>query len=74
MMKIPVVFTPDDERFLRRNLRFHFERIISSAMEENSVTVPNLWLRPVDRERKNESVNAAVQLPSTACSLTRRKR
>jgi hypothetical protein len=37
---IPVVFTPDSEPCLGRNLLFHFDQIISSAMEQNSKTAP----------------------------------
>ena len=37
---IPVVFTPDNEPYLGRNLRFHFVQIISSAMEQNAATAP----------------------------------
>jgi hypothetical protein len=37
---IPVVFTPDNEPYLGRNLLFHFDQIISSAMEQNAVTAP----------------------------------
>lgn len=37
---MPIVFTPDNEPYLGRNLLFHFDQIISSAMEQNSVTAP----------------------------------
>ncbi len=37
---IPVVFTPDNEPYLGRNLLLHFDQIISSAMEQNAVTAP----------------------------------
>lgn len=36
----PVVFTPDNEPYLGRNLLFHFDQIICSAMEQNTVTAP----------------------------------
>ena len=35
---IPVVFTPENEPYLGRQLLFHFDRLISSAMEQNAVT------------------------------------
>lgn len=35
-----VVFTPDNEPYLGRNLLFHFDQIISSAMEQNAATAP----------------------------------
>lgn len=37
---MPIVFTPDNEPYLGRNLLFHFDQIISSAMEQNAVTAP----------------------------------
>lgn len=36
----PVVFTPDNEPYLGRNLLFHFDQLISSVMEQNAVTAP----------------------------------
>lgn len=36
----PVVFTPDNEPYLGRNLLFHFDQIICSAMEQNAATAP----------------------------------
>lgn len=37
---MPVVFTPDNEPYLGRNLLFDFDQIISSAMEQNAATAP----------------------------------
>jgi len=37
---MPIVFTPDNEPYLGRNLLFHFDQIISSAMEQNALTAP----------------------------------
>ncbi len=37
---IPVIFTPDNEPYLGRELLFHFDQLISSAMEQNAVTAP----------------------------------
>ena len=36
----PVVFTPDNEPYLGRTLLFHFDQLIRSAMEQNTVTAP----------------------------------
>jgi hypothetical protein len=36
----PIVFTPDNEPYLGRKLLFHFDQLISSAMEQNTVTAP----------------------------------
>ena len=33
---IPVIYTPDNEPYLGRKLLFHFDQIISSAMEQNA--------------------------------------
>jgi hypothetical protein len=35
-----VIFTPDDEPYLGRELLFHFDQIISAAMEQNSRILP----------------------------------
>ena len=37
----PVAFTPDNEPYLGRKLLFHFDQLISSAMEQNAVTAPS---------------------------------
>lgn len=37
---IPIVFTPDNEPYLGRTLLFHFDQLISSAMEQNADTAP----------------------------------
>lgn len=48
----PVVFTPDNEPYLGRHLVFHFDQIISSAMEQNAVTAPTSHSRPLtDHQR-----------------------
>lgn len=36
----PVVFTPDNEPYLGRQLLFHFDQLISSTMEQNALTAP----------------------------------
>jgi hypothetical protein len=42
---MPVVFTPDNEPYLGRNLLFHFAQIISSAMEQNDAMEPQSYGR-----------------------------
>jgi hypothetical protein len=37
---MPVIFTPDNEPYLGRKLLFHFDQLISSAMEQNAATAP----------------------------------
>jgi hypothetical protein len=44
---MPIVFTPENEPYLGRNLLCHFDQIISSAMEQNSVTAPSSHGRPL---------------------------
>jgi hypothetical protein len=38
--EMPVVFTPDNEPYLGRTLLFHFDQLISSALEQNATTAP----------------------------------
>ena len=37
---IPIVFTPDNEPYLGRELLVHFDQLICSAMEQNAATAP----------------------------------
>jgi hypothetical protein len=49
---MPVVFMPDNEPYLGRNLLFHFDRLIGSVMEQNSVIAPTTHGRPLtDHQR-----------------------
>ena len=49
---IPVVFTADNEPYLGRYLLFHFDQIISSAMDQNAVTAPTSHSRALtDHQR-----------------------
>lgn len=61
---MPVVFTPGNEPYLGRNLLFHFDQIISSAMEQNSVTAPTSHGRPL-----TDHQHAACQLIPQALSI-----
>lgn len=62
---MPVVFTPDNEPYLGRNLLFHYDQIISSVMEQNSVTAPTTHGRPLtDHQRM------ACQVIPQALSIT----
>jgi len=36
----PLVFTPDDEPYLGRELLYHFDQAISACMERNARTAP----------------------------------
>lgn len=36
----PIIYTPDDEPYLGRELLYHFDQIICSAMEQNNKTAP----------------------------------
>ncbi len=61
---IPVVFTPDNEPYLGRDLLFHFDRILSSAMEQNSITAPTSHGRSLTDQQ-----HAACQLIPQALSI-----
>ncbi len=49
---MPVVFTPDNEPYLGRNLLFHFDQIISSAMEQNAATAPQSYGRALTAQQR----------------------
>jgi hypothetical protein len=62
---MPVVFTPDNEPYLGRTLLFHFDQIISSAMEQNALTAPTSHGRQLtDHQRM------ACQVIPQALSIT----
>lgn len=61
----PIVFTPDNEPYLGRQLLFHFDQLISSAMEQNSVTAPTSHGRTL-----SDSQNMASQVIAQALSIT----
>jgi hypothetical protein len=47
-----IIFTPDDEPYLGRELLFHYDQLISAAMKQNSTTAPtthNLNLTDLQR-------------------------
>lgn len=50
--EMPVVFTPDNEPYLGRNLLFHFDQLISSAMEQNAATAPKSHDRALTDHQK----------------------
>jgi len=50
--EMPVVFTPDNEPYLGRNLLFHFDQLISAAMAQNAVTAPKSHGRPLTDHQK----------------------
>ncbi|MBN2148390.1 MAG: hypothetical protein JW726_13460 [Anaerolineales bacterium] len=62
---IPIVFTPDNEPYLGRNLLFHLDQIISSAMEQNSVAAPTSHGASL-----TDHQHAACLLISQALSIT----
>nr|MBN2278779.1 hypothetical protein [candidate division Zixibacteria bacterium] len=49
---IPVVFTPDNEPYLGRNLLYHFDLIIASLMEQNADTAPQTHFSKLTDEQK----------------------
>lgn len=62
---IPIVFTPDNEPYLGRPLLFHFDQLISSAMEQNLVTAPKSHGRIL-----TDHQNMACQVIAQAISIT----
>ena len=48
----PVIFTPDNEPYLGRELLFHFDQLISSAMEQNAVTAPTSHGQPLNDHQR----------------------
>ena len=57
----PIVFTPDNEPYLGRPLLFHFDQIISSAMEQNGRTAPTTHGRSLSDHQRM----AAQVIPQT---------
>ena len=65
LQKTPVIFTPDNEPYLGRELLFHFDQLICSAMEQNAVTAPTSHGKPLkDKQRM------ACQVIAQALSIT----
>jgi len=60
----PVVFTPDNEPYLGRNLLFHFDQIICSVMEQNVATAPTTHNRQL-----TDHQHMACQLIAQALSI-----
>jgi hypothetical protein len=63
--KNPVVFTPDNEPYLARTLLFHFDQLICSVMEQNSVVAPTSHNRVL-----TDSQEMACQVVAQALSIT----
>jgi hypothetical protein len=62
---IPVIFTPDNEPYLGQALLFHFDQLISSAMEQNAITAPTSHGRVL-----TDHQNMACQVIAQALSIT----
>jgi hypothetical protein len=62
---IPVVFTPDNEPYLGRTLLFHFDQLISSALEQNAAAAPTSYRRDLTDHQK-----MACQVIAQALSIT----
>lgn len=61
----PVTFTPGNEPYLGRKLLFHFDQLISSAMEQNAVTAPTSHGRALSDQQR-----MACQVIAQALSIT----
>ena len=64
----PVVFTPDNEPYLGRQLLFHFDQLISSAMEQNAVTAPTSHGRTLS-DHQRMACQVIAQALSIALSI-----
>ena len=62
---VPVVFTPDNEPYLGRELLFHFDQLIISAMKQNSVIAPTSHGRVL-----TDHQNMACQVIAQSLSIT----
>lgn len=49
---IPVVFTPDNEPYLGRELLFHFDQMISCCLEKNSLVAPETHVMNLNDSQK----------------------
>jgi hypothetical protein len=65
---VPVVFTPDNEPYLGRELLLHFDLLISSAMEQNSTAAPRSHGRPLS-DHQNMASQVIAQALSIALSV-----
>jgi hypothetical protein len=66
--KIPVVFTPDNEPYLGRTLLFHFDQLICSVMEQNSVIAPTSHKR-ILTDKQKMACQVVAQALSIALSI-----
>jgi len=64
----PVVFTPGNEPYLGRELLFHFDRLISSAMQQNASTAPRSHGRVLS-DHQNMACQVIAQALSIALSI-----
>ncbi|MBF6568130.1 MAG: hypothetical protein IVW54_04545 [Candidatus Binataceae bacterium] len=64
----PVIFTPDNEPYLGRKLLFHFDQLISSAMEQNAVTAPTSHGRTLS-DHQRMACQVIAQALSIALSI-----
>jgi hypothetical protein len=62
---VPVVFTPDNEPYLGRNLLFRFDQLISSVMEQHAGTAPTSHGRVLSDHQR-----MACQVIPQALSIT----
>lgn len=66
--EIQVILTPDNEPYLGRTLLFHFDQLICSAMEQNSIVAPTSHKRVLTDEQKMAS-QVVAQALSIALSI-----
>ncbi len=65
---VAIVFTPDNEPYLGRNLLFHFDQLICSAMEQNAATAPRSHAGPLT-DHQRMACQVIAQALSIALSI-----
>ena len=70
---MPVVFDPSNEPYLGRTLLFHFDQIISAAMDQNSRTAPrsHATSRTDDQEMASQVIAQSLSLALSIRELIR---
>lgn len=65
---VSVVFTPNNESYLGRTLLFHFDQLICSAMEQNSIVAPTSHKRAL-KDNQKMACQVVAQALSIALSI-----
>lgn len=66
--EIPIIFTPDNEPYLGRELLFHLDKIISSALQQSAAKAPATYGRELT-EHQRMACQVIAQSLSIALSI-----